>query len=148
MARAPATTRRPTASASCSPPPGAAGEAGEPRRLGAHRRRPAADAWRRRADPDRRTSSEALAAAREAKATFLISPTILEWNDGHAPPFTADRVKVQLDLRDPDSGEVVSTVTFENVSSFLSVADARPDALLDRTFDRAVTALVDRSRPT
>jgi hypothetical protein len=90
------------------------------------------------------TSNEqdALAAAREAKAAYLISPTILEWTDGHAPPFTADRIKVQLDLRDPGSGEVVSTVTFANVSPFLSAVDSGPETLLDSTFDRAVTMLV------
>ena len=85
---------------------------------------------------------DALAAARDAKAAFLISPTILEWTDGHAPPFTADRIKVQLDMRDPGTGEVVSTVTFANVSPFLSAVDTGPETLLDSTFDRAVTMLV------
>lgn len=90
------------------------------------------------------TSNEqdALAAARDAKAAFLISPTILEWSDGHAPPFTADRIKVRLDMRDPATGEVVSTVTFANVSSFLSAVDTGPETLLDSTFDRAVTMLI------
>lgn len=86
--------------------------------------------------------AEALAAAREAKAAFLISPTILEWKDEHAPPLTADRVKLRLDLRDANTGEVVSAVTFENVSPFLSAVDSGPDALLDRTFERAVSVLV------
>jgi hypothetical protein len=90
------------------------------------------------------TSNEqdALAAARDAQAAFLISPTILEWTDGHAPPFTADRIEVRLDMRDPGSGEVVSTVTFANVSPFLSAVDTAPETLLDSTFDRAVTMLV------
>ena len=85
---------------------------------------------------------DALAAAREAQAAYLISPTILEWADGHAPPFTADHVKVRLDLRDPAAGEVVSTVTFSNVSPLFSVFDSGPDVLLDSTFDRAVTLLI------
>jgi hypothetical protein len=86
--------------------------------------------------------ADALAGARDAKATFLISPTILEWHDGHAPPLTADRVELRLDLRDPNSGEVVNSVTFDNVSSFFAAFDSPPDALLDQSFDRAVTALL------
>ena len=38
---------------------------------------------------------EALAEAREAKAKYLIMPTIEEWYDGMAPPFTADRIRVR-----------------------------------------------------
>ena len=90
---------------------------------------------------------EALAAAREAKAAYLISPTIVEWTDGHAPPFTADHVKVRLDLRDPGTGDVVSTVTFANVSPFLTVFDSGPEVLLDPSFDRAVTLLVTTGSP-
>ena len=90
---------------------------------------------------------EALAAAHEAKAAFLVSPTILEWTDTHAPPLTADRVKVRLELRDPNAGEVLSAVTFENTSSLLSVSDTQPDALLDDSFDRAVTMLVTTGSP-
>ena len=86
--------------------------------------------------------AEALEAARAAQATFLISPTILEWHDGHAPPFTADRIKVRMDLRDPNTGEVINTATFENVSSIYAGFDTQPDALLDATFDRAVAALI------
>ena len=85
---------------------------------------------------------EALAAARTAKASFLVSPTVLEWTDSHAPPLTADRVKIRLALRDPNAGEEVSAVTFENVSSVLSVVDTRPEALLDESFNRAVTVLI------
>jgi hypothetical protein len=86
--------------------------------------------------------ADALAAAREAKATFLISPTILEWHDGHAPPLTADRIEVRMDLRDPNTGEVINSVTFENVSSFATAVDTTPDALLDQSFDRGVRALI------
>ena len=86
--------------------------------------------------------ADALADARQANATFLISPTILEWHDGHAPPLTADRIKVRLDLRDPSTGEVVNTVTYENVSSLVAAVDTTPDALLDGSFDRAVMALI------
>jgi hypothetical protein len=85
---------------------------------------------------------DALSAARDAKATFLISPVIEEWKDEHAPPLTADRIEVRLNLRDANSGEVVSAVTFENVSPFLSAVDTRPDALLDQTFERAVSVLI------
>jgi len=91
--------------------------------------------------------AEALAAARSAKAAYLISPTILEWTDGHSPPLTADRVKVRLDLRDPTTGEVISSVTFENTSSLLSVVDTRPEALLDNSFDRGVTLLITTGSP-
>ncbi len=90
---------------------------------------------------------EALLAAHEAKAAFLVSPTILEWTDTHAPPLTADRVKVRLELRDPNAGEVLSAVTFENVSSLLAVTDTRPEALLDGSFDRAVTMLITTGSP-
>lgn len=92
-------------------------------------------------------TAEALATAREAKSVCLVSPTILEWTDNHAPPLTADRIKVRLDLLDPHAGEVLSTLTFENVSSLVSVADTRPDALLDRSFDRAVTMLITTGSP-
>lgn len=84
---------------------------------------------------------EAMAAAREANAKYLICPTIEEWYDGMAPPFTADRIKVRLDLRDVANGDVVDTVTFSNVAMF-SVSDQNPDALLDKTFERAVGELV------
>ena len=90
---------------------------------------------------------DALAAARQAKAAFLVSPTILEWTDGHTPPLTADRVKVRLDLKDPIAGEVISAVTFENVSSLFSAVDTRPEALLDSSFDRAVTMLITTGSP-
>jgi hypothetical protein len=90
---------------------------------------------------------EALAAARQAKATFLVSPTILEWTDSHAPPLTADRVKLRLDLQDPTAGEVISAVTFENASPLLAVTDTRPEALLDDSFDRAVTLLITTGSP-
>jgi hypothetical protein len=91
--------------------------------------------------------AEALAAARSAKAACVISPTILEWVDSHAPPLTADRVKVRLDLLDPHAGEVLSTLTFENVTPLVSVGDTRPEALLDRSFDSAVTLLVTTGSP-
>jgi hypothetical protein len=90
---------------------------------------------------------EALAAARAAKATFLVSPIILEWIDTHNPPLTADRVNVRLELRDPNAGEVLSAVTFENVSPLTSMVDTRPEALLDNSFDRAVTMLITTGSP-
>ena len=90
---------------------------------------------------------EALAAARQAKAAYLVSPTILEWTDSHAPPLTADRVKLRMDLQDPADGEVISAVTFENASSLLAVTDTTPQALLDDSFDRAVTLLITTGSP-
>jgi len=92
-------------------------------------------------------TQEALAATRAAQAKFLVSPTILIWTDTHSPPVTADRVRVRLDLLDPNAGEVVSSVTFENTSSLLSVTDTRPDALLDQSFDRSVTMLITTGMP-
>src|SRR5262245_4100497 len=91
--------------------------------------------------------TEALDAARAAKATYLITPTIVEWTDTHAPPLTADRITVRLDLRDPNTGEVLSTVTFENTSPLLSAVDTRPDALLDESFNRAVLVLIATGSP-
>ena len=85
---------------------------------------------------------EALAASRSAKAAFLVSPAILEWTDTHAPPVTADRVRVRLDLLDANAGDVVSSVTFENSSSLLAVTDSGPEALLDQSFDRSVALLI------
>jgi hypothetical protein len=85
---------------------------------------------------------EATAAARAAKAVFVISPTIVEWTDSHEPPLTADHVKLRIELRDANAGEVVSSMTFENVSSLLAVTDTRPEVLLDNSFDRAVTLLI------
>ena len=85
---------------------------------------------------------EAIAASRQAKAKYLISPTIVEWTDKHAPPLTADRVKVRLDLRDPNAGDVVSSLMFENTSSLLTAVDTPPEALLDSSFDRAVRVLI------
>jgi len=85
---------------------------------------------------------EALAASRSAKAAFLVSPAILEWTDTHAPPVTADRVRVRLDLLDPNAGDVVSSVTFENSSSLLAVTDSGPEALLDQSFDHSVALLI------
>jgi hypothetical protein len=90
---------------------------------------------------------QALAAAREAKATYLVSPTILEWTDSHAPPLTADRVKLRLDLQDPADGAVISAVNFDNTSSLLAVTDTTPQALLDDSFDRAVTLLITTGSP-
>jgi hypothetical protein len=92
--------------------------------------------------------SEALDAARAANATFLITPTIIDWNDSHAPPLTADRVKLKLDLRDPRTGEVLNSVTFENISSLATAFDTTPDALLDQSFVNAVTALVATPAPS
>lgn len=86
--------------------------------------------------------SAALADARAAQATFLIQPSILEWTDSHAPPLTADRVRLRLDLYDVPAAEIVSAVTFENQSSLFTVVDTRPEALLDASFDRAVTMLM------
>ena len=91
--------------------------------------------------------SAALAEARAAKASFLVSPVILEWTDSHAPPLTVDRIKLRLDLRDVQSGEVVSAVMFENQSSLFAVLDTRPEALLDGSFDRAVTMLMTTGSP-
>ena len=89
----------------------------------------------------------ALADARAAKASLLVSPVILEWVDAHAPPLTADRVKLRLDLRDVNAGEVVSAVMFQNQSSVFAVVDTRPEALLDGSFDRAVTMLMTTGSP-
>lgn len=89
----------------------------------------------------------ALAEARAAKASFLVCPVILDWKDSHSPPLTADHVKIRLDLRDVPSGDVVSAVTFENESSLFDVIDTRPEALLDRSFDRAVTMLMTTGSP-
>jgi hypothetical protein len=91
--------------------------------------------------------AQALADARHAKAAFLITPVILDWTDNHAPPFNADHVKVRLDLREPGTGETVSAVTFENTSSLAAVIDTRPEALLDESFNRAVTMLVTTGTP-
>ena len=96
---------------------------------------------------DTADQSAALAEARAAKAAFLVSPVILEWTDTHAPPLTVDRVKLRLDLLDCNAGEVVSAVTFDNVSPVLSVIDARPEALLDDSFNRAVTMLMTTGSP-
>jgi hypothetical protein len=60
---------------------------------------------------------------------------------------TADRVKVRLVLRDPNAGEELSAVTFENVSSLLAVTDTGPEALLDQSFNRAVTVLITTGSP-
>lgn len=90
---------------------------------------------------------QALADAREAKATYLVVPSIVEWADGHAPPFTADRIKVQLELRAPADGEVVSTVTYANVSPLFEVTDSGPEALLGQGFDKAVTVLIETGAP-
>jgi hypothetical protein len=86
--------------------------------------------------------SAALAAARRDKATYLVAPVILEWADGHAPPLSADRVGVRLELRDVAANETVSAVTFENASSLIAVSDTPPEVLLDDNFDRAVTMLI------
>ena len=85
---------------------------------------------------------DALAASRQANATFLIVPTILEWTDAHSPPLTADRVKVRLELKDPADGAAISAIRFENTSPLFAVVDTRPEALLDSSFDRAVNMLV------
>src|SRR5215831_12244396 len=71
---------------------------------------------------------DALAASRQANATFLIVPTILEWTDAHSPPLTADRVKVRLELKDPADGAAISAIRFENTSSVFAVVDSRPEA--------------------
>jgi len=85
--------------------------------------------------------------ARAAKASLLVSPVVLVWIDGHAPPLTADHVKLRLELLDAQSGKVVSAVMFENQSSFLVVFDTPPQTLLDGSFDRAVTMLMTTGSP-
>lgn len=88
----------------------------------------------------------ALAEARAANAPFLVSPTVLEWTDGTAPPFTVDRIKVRLDLLDTRAGEVVNAIVFENQTSF-TVFNEPPATLLDRSFDTAVTRLMTPGSP-
>jgi hypothetical protein len=90
---------------------------------------------------------DGLAASRQANATFLIVPTILEWTDAHSPPLTADRVKVRLELQNPVDGVAISAIRFENSSSLFAVVDTRPEALLDSSFDRAVNMLVATGSP-
>ena len=86
--------------------------------------------------------AEAIAAAREAKADFLVQPIVVTWIEGHAPPFTADHVTIRLELIHPKDGELLNVVVFDNSSSLWAVIDEPPDALLDKTFDRAVVLLL------
>src|SRR5690606_18126165 len=90
---------------------------------------------------------DALGEASAAKAVFLVRPIIVEWTDSHAPPLTADHVAIRLELYDVPAREVVSAVRFENQSALLSVVDTRPEALLDGSFDRAVTMLMTTGAP-
>jgi hypothetical protein len=86
--------------------------------------------------------AEAIIAAREAKADFLVQPIVVTWVEGHAPPFTADHISIRLELIHPKDGAVLNAVVFDNTSSLWAVSDESPDALLDRTFDRAVILLL------
>jgi hypothetical protein len=86
----------------------------------------------------------ALAEARAAQAVFLVEPTVTEWVEGRAPPFTADQLGVRLDLIDVASGAVVVSATFANASSIFEVSDTPPTSLLDSRFDDAVRALLAR----
>ncbi|HSP97414.1 MAG TPA: hypothetical protein VL049_09260 [Candidatus Dormibacteraeota bacterium] len=90
--------------------------------------------------------SAALAEARTAKAVHLIQPTVTEWTEGLAPPFTADQLGVRLELIDVASGAVVNTVTYTNASSLFAVSDTPPSSLLDARFDDAVRALIGSAR--
>lgn len=86
----------------------------------------------------------ALAEARAAQAALLVEPTVTNWSEGHAPPFTADQLGVRLELVDVASGAVVHTATFTNSSSIFEVSDTPPSSLLDARFDDAVRALFAR----
>ena len=86
----------------------------------------------------------ALQEARTAQAVYLVAPTVTDWSEGHAPPFTADQLGVRLELIDVASGAVVNTATFSNVSSIAEVSDTPPSSLLDARFDDAVRALFGR----
>ena len=56
-----------------------------------------------------------------------------------------DRLRVQLALRDVASDRVVNSVAFEAKSrKFFIGGDPAPDVMLDRSFDRAVLALLQR----
>ncbi|MDX2171159.1 MAG: hypothetical protein SF182_29085 [Deltaproteobacteria bacterium] len=88
----------------------------------------------------------ALADARQAKADFIVQPSITAWSEGHAPPFTADQLGIRLQLVSVTSGEVVNAVDYSNESSLFTVSDAPPSSLLDATFDDAVRALIGSSQ--
>ena len=90
--------------------------------------------------------ADALRAARAAHAKFLVVPTILAWEDRNtAWSMNRDRLRVQLALRDVTSDRVVNSVSFEARSrKFFIFGDPAPDAMLDRSFDRAVLALLQR----
>jgi len=89
---------------------------------------------------------DALQAARAEHAKYLIVPTILHWEDRNtAWSMNPDRLRVQLALRDVASDRVINSVAFEAKSrKFFIGGDPPPDVMLDRSFDRAVLALLQR----
>ena len=89
---------------------------------------------------------DALEAARAAQAKYLVVPTILHWEDRNtAWSMDPDRLRVQLALRDVASDHAVNSLTFEAKSrKFFIGGNPTPDVMLDRSFDRAVLALLQR----
>jgi hypothetical protein len=90
---------------------------------------------------------DALQAARAAHARYLVEPTILLWEDRTNTTWSMspDRLRVLLALREVASDRVVNALAFEAKSrNFFIGGDPAPDVMLDRSFDRAVLALLQR----
>lgn len=73
---------------------------------------------------------------------YLISPTILHWED-RATEWSGirDKIEVRVQLRDARSGSVVDAVIIAGQSKFASFGGDHPQELLAKPFDRYATSL-------
>lgn len=90
------------------------------------------------------TSDEAVALqrARNAGVDYIVSPSILHWED-RATPWSGfrDKVTVEVRLLRVSPPNVLSTVIFESRNNSITFIDGRPQDLLDDDYAGAVRSL-------
>lgn len=90
---------------------------------------------------------QAIVTSRASAVKYLVVPTILHWQDRANWAGVPDEVRIRLELYDVPRDAVTSAVTFEAASPSFSLVEEAPEALLDRSFERAVLVLFQTAEP-
>ena len=85
---------------------------------------------------------EALATARQANCQYLVSPTILRWED-HTTEWTGrrDRIEIKVELIEVSSGDLLYATLLQSKSRWMTDGGDAPQDLLAEPVNRFVSSL-------
>lgn len=93
------------------------------------------------------TRDEALAAAKEAGASYLIVPAILHWED-RATEFSglSDRVEIEIVVIEIATGDMIERAYIKGTNGIPDLASTKPEQLLPIPVNRYVDSLFIQKR--